>query len=37
LSRKARCNCLMVKPENTTHCDDFRRLGTQYGLRGFSC
>jgi hypothetical protein len=28
-SRKARCNCLLVKPRNATLCDDLWRLGLE--------
>ena len=35
LSQKARCNCLMVSPENSTLCDDFRRLELEMVSEGF--
>ena len=35
LSRKAHCNCLMVKPGNATLCDEFRRLGLEMDPDGF--
>ena len=35
LSRKARCNCLSVKPRNSTLCDDFHRLGVEMVVEGF--